>query len=110
MQHVRGGDRRQTSRRRIAGHDDVAARARAAPVFALASPFIAFGLTLTFAIFDLMMSLNAEWFSTMYGVYFFAGGLVGYFGYEIVQHFESRLRDDAKPDQLGTPDMLLLQF
>ncbi|MEM6674458.1 MAG: quinol:cytochrome C oxidoreductase [Planctomycetota bacterium] len=34
---------------------------------------ILFGLTLTFAIFDLMMSLNAEWFSTMYGVYFFAG-------------------------------------
>ena len=27
----------------------------------------------TFAAFDLSMSLNAEWFSTMYGVYFFAG-------------------------------------
>jgi len=34
---------------------------------------IAFGLTLTFAMFDFMMSLNAEWFSTMYGVYMFAG-------------------------------------
>ncbi len=34
---------------------------------------VAFGLATTFAAFDFMMSLNAEWFSTMYGVYFFAG-------------------------------------
>ncbi|MEM6571253.1 MAG: quinol:cytochrome C oxidoreductase [Planctomycetota bacterium] len=34
---------------------------------------ILFGVSLTFCCFDLMMSLNAEWFSTMYGVYFFAG-------------------------------------
>jgi len=39
----------------------------------------------------------------------FTGGLVGYFGYEIVQRFEPRLRDDAKPDQLNTPEMVLLQ-
>jgi anthranilate synthase component 1 len=38
----------------------------------------------------------------------FTGGFVGYFGYEIVQQFESRLKDDAKPDELGTPDMVLL--
>jgi anthranilate synthase component 1 len=38
----------------------------------------------------------------------FTGGLVGYFGYEIVQRFEERLRDGEKPDQLGTPDMVLL--
>ena len=34
---------------------------------------ILFGLATTFAAFDFLMSLNAEWFSTMYGVYFFAG-------------------------------------
>jgi anthranilate synthase component 1 len=38
----------------------------------------------------------------------FTGGLVGYFGYEIVQRFESRLIDETKPDELNTPDMVLL--
>jgi anthranilate synthase component 1 len=38
----------------------------------------------------------------------FTGGFVGFFGYEIVQQFESRLADDSKPDELGTPDMVLL--
>jgi len=38
----------------------------------------------------------------------FTGGLVGYFGYEIVQRFEPRLADDEKSDELGTPDMVLL--
>ena len=39
----------------------------------------------------------------------FIGGLVGYFGFEIVHHFEPRLADPDKPDELGTPDMVLLQ-
>ena len=34
---------------------------------------VIFALTSTFASFDLLMSLNAEWFSTMFGVYFFGG-------------------------------------
>jgi anthranilate synthase component 1 len=38
----------------------------------------------------------------------FTGGLVGYFGYEIVQRFEGRLADGDKPDELGTPEMVLL--
>jgi len=38
----------------------------------------------------------------------FAGGLVGYFGYEAVQHIEPKALGAAKPDPLGTPDIVLL--
>ncbi len=38
----------------------------------------------------------------------FGGGLVGYFGYEAVRHVEPRALKDAKPDPIGTPDILLL--
>jgi hypothetical protein len=34
-------------------------------------PFIA--IAITFAAFDWLMSLNPTWFSTIFGVYFFAG-------------------------------------
>ena len=39
----------------------------------------------------------------------FAGGLVGFFGYENVGHIEPHLRLDDKPDQLNTPETLLLE-
>ncbi len=35
------------------------------------------GLTLTFAAFDWLMSLQPSWYSTMYGFYYFAGGALG---------------------------------
>ncbi len=40
---------------------------------------VAYAFTTTFASIDLLMSLDATWFSTMYGVYFFAGSVVGFF-------------------------------
>ncbi|MBN2328840.1 MAG: quinol:cytochrome C oxidoreductase [Candidatus Omnitrophica bacterium] len=39
---------------------------------------ILFALTLTFAAFDWLMSLDAHWYSTIYGVYYFAGSAVGF--------------------------------
>lgn len=44
-----------------------------------APAMIAFAVTLTFCAIDLIMSLDATWFSTMFGVYYFAGCvLAGY--------------------------------
>jgi hypothetical protein len=40
----------------------------------------AYALTATFFAFDLVMSLDPRWYSTIFGVYFFAGSLVGFFG------------------------------
>ncbi len=37
---------------------------------------VVFTLTQTFFVFDWIMSLNPHWFSTMFGVYFFAGSVV----------------------------------
>jgi len=38
----------------------------------------------------------------------FTGGLVGYFSYESVRFFEPGLALEEKPDELGTPDMVML--
>jgi hypothetical protein len=41
-----------------------------------APAMIAFALTLTFCMFDLLMSLDYTWFSTIFGVYYFAGCVI----------------------------------
>jgi anthranilate synthase component 1 len=38
----------------------------------------------------------------------FNGGLVGYFGYEIIRYIEPRLSTINQVDELGTPDILLM--
>ena len=39
----------------------------------------------------------------------FSGGLVGWFGFECIDYIEPRLARDALPDELGTPDILLME-
>src|SRR5690554_1276369 len=39
----------------------------------------------------------------------FSGGLVGWFGFECIDYIEPRLASDPLPDELGTPDILLMQ-
>jgi hypothetical protein len=56
------------------GDPNVSARLRR-----LAGPaIIALALTQTFASIDWIMSLTPHWYSTMFGVYFFAGSFVGF--------------------------------
>ncbi len=39
----------------------------------------------------------------------FCGGLAGYFGYDAVRYIEKKLEHTCPPDDLGCPDILLLQ-
>jgi hypothetical protein len=51
----------------------------------LAGPaIIAFAITLTLAAFDWLMSLDPHWYSTMFGVYYFAGCAVGGFAVNLL--------------------------
>jgi hypothetical protein len=51
-------------------------------------PFIA--LAFTFAAFDWLMSLNPLWFSTIFGVYYFAGSFVGIFALLAIVNSQAR--------------------
>jgi hypothetical protein len=53
---------------------------RRAPKPASAAGLPLAGLALTFAAFDWLMSLTPSWFSTIYGLYYFAGGFLGALG------------------------------
>lgn len=43
-----------------------------------APAMLLYAATVTFAAFDLLMSLSPLWYSTIFGVYVFAGGIVGF--------------------------------
>lgn len=64
--------RRWSLRRTAGAHGRVDGRSRALSAGGL--PAVAF--TLSFAAFDWLMSLSPAWFSTIYGVYVFAGGFL----------------------------------
>lgn len=45
---------------------------------------VVFALTVTYGVFDLIMSLDHHWYSTIFGVYYFAGAMIGVFASTIV--------------------------
>ena len=51
---------------------------------AVSGPAFALRTDLTFAAFDWIMSLDPHWYSTIFGVYYFAGSLVGVFAFMIL--------------------------
>ena len=64
---------RQSTRQDESGDPGLTRRMeKAAPV-----AMILFGLTVTFASFDWLMSLEPAWSSTIFGLYYFAGSVVG---------------------------------
>lgn len=76
---------------------------------------IAVGLTLTFAAFDWLMSLEPAWYSTIYGVYVFAGGylaalaLMATVGW-LASRRGGALDDAVTPEHVGALGKLLLTF
>ncbi len=67
-----------------------------------APAIILFALTTTFAAFDWIMSLNPAWFSTIFGVYFFAGSCCAGFAAMIV--VLTVLRRSHKLEGIVTPE------
>lgn len=65
-------------RARSVEQDRTASHAITRRLQAVSAPaLVVFGLTITFAAFDWLMSLDPHWFSTIFGVYFFAGTALG---------------------------------
>lgn len=48
---------------------------------ASAPALLLFALTVTFFAFDWLMALNPDWYSTIFGLYFFAGSAVAFFSF-----------------------------
>ncbi|MGI8509500.1 MAG: hypothetical protein ACR2MQ_09260 [Gemmatimonadaceae bacterium] len=76
---------------------------------------IAVGLTLTFAAFDWLMSLDPAWYSTIYGVYVFAGGFLAALALIAVVAYAALrgnliVRTAVTPEHFGALGKLLLTF
>jgi hypothetical protein len=58
-----------------------------------APAMLIFGVTVTFFAFDMMMSLDPKWISTIYGVCFFAGSVMGFMA--LLTVFAQRVQRDG---------------
>ena len=64
---------------RLQDHGDASGRITDRMVKVSAPALVAFSVTVSFAAIDWIMTLDAHWYSTIFGVYFFAGSTVGIF-------------------------------
>lgn len=75
---------------------------------------IGFAITTAFASFDLLMSLYPHWFSTIFGVYYFAGSAVGIFALlsliSIAMHRSGRLTHAVTVEHQHDLGKLLFAF
>lgn len=87
-------------------------RVSPAALSAAALPLLA--LSLTFASVDWLMSLDPAWYSSMFGVYYFAGGFVGALGLLSVMAWrlrrEPRVRLAISPSHFHALGRMLLGF
>lgn len=66
---------RRSTRQDVTGQPELTVRLSRRSALAM----VVFALTITFAAFDLLMSRDPHWYSTIYGVYYFSGSAVGFF-------------------------------
>ena len=91
---------RLSSRQDVTGDAALSARLRT-----LAGPcIIVLAITQTFASIDWIMSLTPHWYSTMFGVYFFAGSFVGFIA--LLSLLAVSMRGSGLLDAAITPEHL----
>jgi len=82
--------------------------------WASAPAMLLFAVTVTFASFDLLMSLEPHWYSTIFGVYFFAGGVLGFLALLVVVVWglqrSGRITASVTPEHYHDLGKLLLGF
>jgi hypothetical protein len=84
-------------------------------LIAVAAPgIVVFSLTITFAAIDWIMSLDPEWYSTMFGVYYFSGSILAAFAFLAVAiaflHSRGLLRDVITTEHVHDVGKLLFAF
>lgn len=63
-----------------------------------------FAITLSFASFDWLMSLTPTWYSTVFGVYYYASGMVAAMGLLALVAWHARVREDDRLSAVVEPD------
>jgi hypothetical protein len=81
---------------------------------ASAPSLVVYALTMSLAAFDLLMSLDPHWYSTMFGVYYFSGGVVGFFALlpviTILLQRSGRLTNAITPEHYHDMGKLVFAF